>query len=168
MNPPPLFDQCVPVLLRYLVSLDRIVAAVEALPEDQRASVLRARLAPDMLPLYRQVETAAYFALRTACPLAGLAVPQYVAVEPTTAALRENIQHTARRVAALSPSQFEHAASRRIREQAGQSAIELPAPTFLAEFALPNFFFHLSMAYALARMSGCAVGKADYDGFHVY
>lgn len=38
--------------------------------------------------------------------------------------------------------------------------------TFLAEFALPNFFFHLSMAYALARMLGCSVGKAGYDGLH--
>ncbi len=168
MNHPPLFDACVPVLLRYLASLDRIVRAVEALPQEQHASVLQAQLAPDMLPLYRQLETATYFALRTAYPLAGLAVPRYVAVQPSTAALRENITNTIRLMAAMSASQFENAHSRSICEKAGNTAIELPAQEFLAEFALPNFFFHVSMAYAIARMSGCAVGKADYDGFHVY
>ena len=168
MNHPPVFDACVPVLLRYLGSLDRIVLAVEALPHEKRASVLQAKLAPDMLPMHRQVETAAYFALRTAFPLAGSAVPQYMAVQATTSALRENIRNTRRLVEELSPSQFENALARRIPEKAGNTTIELPAQAFLAEFALPNFFFHLSMAYAIARMHGCALGKAHFDGFHVY
>ena len=168
MNHPHRFDEGVPVLLRYLASLERIVLAVEALPQEKRASVLQAKLAADMLPMYRQVETAAYFALRTAYPLAGLAVPSCVAAEPSTEALRESIKNTIRLVAALSPSQFENAQSRSISEKAGSAAVKLPAQAFLAEFALPNFFFHLNMAYAIARMSGCAVGKADYDGFHVY
>ncbi|MGR6777365.1 DUF1993 family protein [Sphaerotilus sulfidivorans] len=164
----PTFDACVPVLLRYLESLERIVAAVEALPPARHVPALLTRLAPDMLSMHGQVQTAAYFALRTAYPLAGLAVPPYMPVEPDTTALRENIRHTRRLVEALSPAQFQHAQARHIREKAGDTTLELPAQTFLSEFALPNFFFHLSMAYAIARSVGCAIGKADYDGLHVY
>lgn len=169
MNPSPcLFDACVPVLQRYLAGLERIVAAVEALPAERQAPVLQARLAPDMLPLYRQVDTASYFALRTAYPLAGLELPPHGAVLATTAALRENLRRTHGLVAVLTPRQFDDAPSRRIRERAGHAAVELPAQRFLSEFALPNFFFHLGMAYAIARAQGCALGKADFDGFHAY
>jgi hypothetical protein len=69
---------------------------------------------------------------------------------------------------ALTPDEFVNAQARKIPEKAGAALVKLPAARFLHEFALPNFFFHLNMAYAIARMQGCALGKADYDGFHVY
>jgi hypothetical protein len=34
--------------------------------------------------------------------------------------------------------------------------------TLATDFALPNFYFHLMIAYALLRMNGVAVGKMDY------
>lgn len=168
MIPPRLFDACVPVLLRYLGSLDRILLAVDALPPDQAARTLVARLAPDMLPFARQVETAAYFALRAACPAAGRAVPPFVASEPTVPGLRDGVAAVTALLQALAPQEFAEAESRTITEKAGEAAVELPAARFLAEYALPNFFFHLNMAYAIARLHGCALGKADYDGFHAY
>lgn len=167
-RPTATFEACVPVLVRYLGSLDRIVAAVGELPPETCRSVLQARLADDMLPFHRQVETAAYFALRTSYPLAGLAVPPYGAAEPAVAALRERIRATRQLVEALDPADFKHAAGRSLREKAGDAVVDLPAQAFLSEFALPNFFFHLNMAYAIARLHGCALGKAHYDGFHVY
>jgi uncharacterized protein len=168
MDQPPLFDACVPVLLRYLDSLDRILVAVDALPPAQAARVLEARLAPDMLPFARQVETAAHFALRTAWPLAGRAVPPFVSSSPTVAGLRARVRANRELLGTLTPDEYESAASRTIAEQAGEARVELPAARFLAEYALPNFFFHLGMAYAIARLHGCALGKAQYDGFHVY
>jgi hypothetical protein len=38
----------------------------------------------------------------------------------------------------------------------------------LQQYALPNFFFHLSMVYALLRQQGLPLSKADFDGWHVY
>ena len=35
-------------------------------------------------------------------------------------------------------------------------------------YAVPNFFFHYSMVYAIARNAGVAIGKTDFDGFHKY
>jgi hypothetical protein len=168
MNPPFLFDACVPVLLRYLDSLDRILIAVEALAPGQAAQVLEARLAPDMLPFARQVETAAHFALRTAYPLARCTVPPFVASDSTVEGLRVRVRANRALLGALAPEDFAGAESRTIAEQAGEARVELPAARFLSEYALPNFFFHLGMAFAIARAHGCALGKAQYDGFHVY
>ena len=168
MNNPRVFEACVPVLARYLATLERIVVSVEALQNEESSVVLRSQLAPEMLPFSKQVETAAFFALRTAYPLAGLPVPPYSESDPTLPALRARIKSTLGLLQALKPSQFVEAQGRTIYEKAGSAVIELPAERFLHEFALPNFFFHLNMAYAIARMHGCALGKADYDGFHVY
>ncbi len=168
MNHPKIFDACVPVLVRYLESLERIVVAVEAMPVEESNVVLQSQLAPDMLPFYKQVETAAYFALRTAYPLAGLPVPPFLESGPTLVALHARVKSTLGLLQDLSPSDFIDALDRTIHERGGAALIELPAERFLHEFALPNFFFHLNMAYALARLHGCALGKTQYDGFHVY
>ena len=97
-----------------------------------------------------------------------LPVPHFLESTTTLAALRALVKSALDLLQALSPSDFFDAHKRTIHEKAGAVPIELPAERFLHEFALPNFFFHLNMAYALARMHGCVLGKAAYDGFHVY
>jgi hypothetical protein len=46
--------------------------------------------------------------------------------------------------------------------------VSLPGPEFLYQYALPNFFFHLTAAYAILRHEGVALGKQDFDGWHAY
>ena len=168
MTQPPLFEACVPVLVRYLASLDRILVAVELLDPERSSQVLVSRLAEDMLPFAQQVETAAYLALRTAYPLAGRPVPPFSKSDASLMGLRGKVASNLALIQALAPDEFMRSQSRIVREKAGDAMIELPAQRFLAEFALPNFFFHLNMAYAIARSHGCTLGKAQYDGFHSY
>jgi hypothetical protein len=68
----------------------------------------------------------------------------------------------------LNASDFAGAELRVLQSQAGQALVSLPATEFLLQYALPNFFFHLSAAYALLRSQGVALGKRDFDGFHSY
>jgi hypothetical protein len=168
MDESPLFTASVPVLLRYLESLRRIVGAVEALPNELARGVLLARLAPDMLSFHAQAETAVQFARRTAFPLAGKQVPPFVPAENTFEALYQKIKQVSTELRAFAPSEFKEANARVIAERAGNTELRLPAEQFLHEYALPNFFFHLNMAYAIARANGAALGKGTYDGFHVY
>jgi hypothetical protein len=35
---------------------------------------------------------------------------------------------------------------------------------YLTSFAIPNFYFHLTTAYAILRHEGLEVGKRDYLG----
>ena len=68
----------------------------------------------------------------------------------------------------LSPEQMHGAGDRMLTSQAGLEAVELPGRAFLTQYALPNFFFHVTTAYAILRHLGVGLGKGDYDGFHVY
>ncbi len=168
MNPPPLYAASVPVLLRYLGTLERVLQAVGREGHARTPQILAARLAPGMMPLAAQVDTAAHLALRTALPLADEAVPAFEASEPGLAGLAGTLGRTSARLRQLPPDRFAHAEGRVITERAGSAQLALPAWTFLGEFALPNLLFHVSMAYAIARHEGCALGKAQFDGFHRY
>jgi len=169
--PVTLHAASVPVFLRYLERLQHLVDAAEAAAADRgyaAADWLGARLAPDMLPFEQQVGIAAHFALRASHPLAGLAVPPYGDFPASFDGLRQRIARVAGLIGVLDPAPFEAAESRTLESQAGQALVRLPAPEFLLQYALPNFFFHLSCAYAILRQRGVALGKQDFDGFHAY
>jgi uncharacterized protein len=148
-----------------LLELAATHARTQDLPE---ASVLQARLAPNMLSLSTQVETAAYFSLRVCFPLAGQAVPAYGEFASTFAGLQLRISHYLRLIDALDAKAFDSAEKRVINAQAGEASLLLPAPEFLFQFALPNFFFHFTIAYAILRHIGVPIGKQQFDGYHAY
>jgi hypothetical protein len=161
----------VPVFQHYLTQLTGLVRKAQAhvnmqdLPE---AAILDARLAPDMLPFSLQVEIAANFARRACAPLAGLDVPAYGAKTESFAWLLAHIADTQAFLAGLTPAQMADADTRTHHSQAGEALVSLKGHEFLLHYALPNFFFHLSSAYAILRQQGLAIGKADFDGFHQY
>jgi len=166
-----LHEASVPVFLRYL---DRLLALVNAADDHARsrgceeAALLHARLAPDMLPFETQVQIAANFALRGCFPLAGQAIPPYGEFPATFDGLRSGIARVAALLTALGPAAFQGGESRIIESKAGNAAVSLAAPEFLFQYALPNFFFHVTAAYAILRSRGLAIGKEQFDGFHSY
>ena len=88
--------------------------------------------------------------------------------ELSFAALAQQIDDTIAYIAAIPPQQFEGPADRVCRDRAGFADIELPADEYLNLYILPNFYFHFSMAYAIARSHGADIGKQDFDGYHLY
>ncbi len=153
MNP-ALYNASVPVFRHYLARVQEIVQL--AGPE-----ALKARVA-DAFPAGRQFATAAGFALRVACPLAGREVPDMPqALAPRLAVVRATL-------GAMRPEEFAGAEARRIRHRAGFADLEQGGEPFLYLFGLPNFFFHVTMGYAALRGAGVALGKADFDAFHLY
>jgi hypothetical protein len=55
-----------------------------------------------------------------------------------------------------------------VQTTAGFAELELPGPEYYQMYAVPNFFFHYSMVYAIARQTGVPIGKSDFDGYHRY
>ena len=151
---PPLYTASVPVFRHYL---ERVSAMVErAGPE-----AMGARIA-DIFPAGQQFATAAGFALRVACPLAGREVPDLpAALGPRLAVARAVL-------GAMKPAVFEGAEARLIRHRAGEAWLEQEGAAFLHLYGMPNFLFHLTMGYAALRAAGVALGKEDFDGFHAY
>lgn len=161
----------VPVFRRYLGQLDGLLVRAQAHVAQARIDerlLLQARLSPTMHPFATQVAIAAGFALRACAPLAGLAVPDRGPPEDSLAGLRTRVAQARAFVESIDPAQMHGREAQRFRSQAGQEAVELPAAEFLLQYAMPNFFFHLTTAYAILRHLGVGVGKADFDGYHVY
>lgn len=166
-----LYDASVPVFLRYLERLRGLVLAAQAFAQAQGRPVdglLAARLAPDMLPFATQVVIACNFTLRAAFPLAGRDVPPDAAFPATPAGLLARIDHTRALLESLDPAGFEAEPARLLESRAGEAHVALAAPAFLTQYAAPNFFFHVSIAYAILRSQGVPLGKASFDGWHAY
>jgi len=162
-----MYQASVPMMIRMLTNLKGILAKAAAHARDKKieeAVLLGARLYPDMFPLTRQVQVASDFARRTAARLAGR--------EPL--ALEDNEKTFDELIARLDRS-IEYARSIPAGEIDGSEAREIVFPvrgqpkrltsmSYLCDFALPNFFFHVTTAYAILRHNGVEIGKADYIG----
>jgi hypothetical protein len=147
--------------------LDTAASDIDAQGGSEK-ELLAARLAPDMLPLSSQIEIAVNFALRACFPLAGRPVPPFGESLPTFAGLQARIARASALLATLNEADFAGVESRVIDSRAGEAALALSAPAFLYKYAMPNFFFHVTTAFAILRHQGTPLGKGDFDGFHVY
>lgn len=140
--------------------LDKAIAYAESkeFPADNFAGL---RLAPDMHPLTFQVQSACDSAKGTSARLAGIEPPKHEDNETTMAELKARIAKTLAFLSTLEAKQFEGAAEREIRLSflPGKG---LKGVNYLREMALPNFYFHVTTAYALLRSHGVNVGKRDF------
>jgi hypothetical protein len=123
------------------------------------------RLAPDMLPFAAQVRIASDIARLGAARLAGIDPPRWPDDETTLAALGARVRRSTAFIAALDAAQLEGSDAREIElpQRVGEP-LRFSGINFLQRWALPNFHFHVTMAYALLRHAGVDLGKADYLG----
>jgi uncharacterized protein len=157
----------VPTFLQTLKALTIVLGKAEAHCEAKKIApeaLLTARLFPDMHPLSRQVQMASDFAAKTCARLAGIEVPTYPDVETTFAELKTRIATASDYVGGFTAKQFEGAETREIVVAAGPRSFTFNGASLLANFALPNFFFHATTAYDILRHNGVEVGKRDFLG----
>ncbi len=166
-----MYTASVPVFSRYLDQLAKLLVLAEAHIARHQLdpkAVLEAGLAPSMLPFAVQVEIAANFALRACAPLAGRDVPPLREHRDSLSSLQRHIASTRAFLATLTPADMDGREGQQFTSKAGQAMLSLEGPAFLTQYALPNFFFHTTTAFAILRHIGVEIGKADFDGFHLY
>ncbi len=137
-----------------------LARAVEA--EFPPANLLAARLAPDMHPLLRQVQIACDLAKSGGARLAGVEVPAHADDETTFEELFARIDRVRAFLDALDPAAIEAGVDRTIEIRVRDQQFTFQGIDFLNRWSLPNFYFHLGMAYALLRHNGVALGKRDF------
>jgi hypothetical protein len=128
------------------------------------AVLLAARLAPDMLPLTRQVQIAGDIAKNSIARLAGQEPPRFEDNETTFEQLRARLARTIDYLQGLPASAFEGAETRDIKLPAGERTLEFKGLAFLQRWAIPNVFFHVTTAYDILRHNGVELGKSDFIG----
>ncbi len=162
-----IYDLSIPVLTRGLTNLTAILdkaAAHAAAKKIDPAVLAQARLFPDMFPLSRQVQITCDTAKGAAARLAGVEVPKHEDTEKTIEELKQRVAKTLEFVKSIKAEQLHGAESKTIEMKFPNSTLTFTGLTYLANFVLPNFFFHISMTYALLRTNGIEVGKMDYLG----
>jgi uncharacterized protein len=156
----------VPVFLHQLkallVWLDKAQAHAEARRFDPN-NYLALRLAPDMLPFVAQVRIASDAAKGCVARLAGQDPPKFDDTEASLDELRERVRKTLAYVASVAPAAIDGSEEREIViPMRNRDPVRLKGEFFLKHWALPNFLFHCTTAYALLRHAGVELGKADF------
>lgn len=158
----------VPVFTQMLGGLKEVLAKADAHAEARKiepAALLQARLFPDMFGLLRQVQIACDFASGVCARLAGAEVPNYDATEQSFADLQARIATTLAFIGGLGEAAFADAATRDIVTRPGTpKERHFNGEDYLLHYGLPQFFFHVTTAYAILRHNGVELGKKDYMG----
>ena len=128
------------------------------------AVLLAARLAPDMLPLTRQVQIACDISKNSLARLAGQEPPRFEDNETTFEQLHARIARTVDFLRGVPAVALEGCETRDIKVPAGERTFEFKGLEFLERWAIPNVFFHVTTAYNILRHNGVELGKRDFIG----
>jgi hypothetical protein len=162
-----LYDVSIPIFTLSLNNLaailDKAATHSEAKKVDPKA-LPAARLIVDMLPLSAQIQIACDSAKGAAARLAGVEVPKHEDTESTIPELKARVMKTLEFIGSIKPGQLEGAETRQIELKFPQNTLKFTGLNYLTNFVLPNFFFHLTMTYALLRKNGVELGKRDFLG----
>jgi hypothetical protein len=161
-------NSSVPVFVRMFANtlswLDKAQAHAEARRFDP-VNYLGLRLAPDMLPLTRQVQIATDGAKACVARLAGQEVPKWDDNEASLDDLRARLRRASDYVQTFTPQHLEGSESREIvlPMRTGEPR-RFSGENFLLQYVMPNLYFHTTMTYALLRHAGVELGKKDFLG----
>ncbi len=161
-----MYVETIKQVMKMLGQLDKWIekAATFAQAKKFDASVyFTLRLAPDQYPFARQVQIACDTAKFLAARLSGKEAPSHPDTEKTLDELRARVRAVVTYLEGFSAKDFEGAATRVITQPRWEGKVMSGADYFL-EHGVPNFFFHLTHAYAILRHSGVDLGKRDYLG----
>jgi len=150
-------------MLRNLSSfLDR-AEAYAASKKFESTILVNSRLAPDQFPLVRQVQIACDTAKIGAMRLTGKQCPTHADTEQTIPELKARIESTIGWLETLKASDYAETATR-IVSQPRWEGKTLTGEQFALQHMIPNFYFHLTTAYAILRHNGVDLGKKDFLG----
>jgi hypothetical protein len=163
---PSLYDASVPVFHQMLSALDAIIDKAIAHAEAKKIDpsvFATARLYPDMFPFSKQITVATDFAKGPSARLAGVEVPKFEDnAETSLSDAKARLKKTQDFIATLKPAQFEGAETRDITIQLRGTPTIFKGKAYLLHYAMPNFYFHTTTAYAILRHNGIEIGKPDF------
>ena len=164
---PTMYELTVPALVRGLNVLDAYMDRAMLFAVDQKIpadTLIHARLAPDMMTLCGQVQRASDHAKNGVSRLAAVDAPSYPDNESTFPELKERLAKTIGFIKRAPQQSFDDGEKREIKLPFKTAFDPLTGASYLSNFLLPNFYFHVATAHAILRHLGLDVGKMDYLG----
>ena len=162
-----LYDISVPVFSRGLGQLTHVLekSLAHAKANDiDPETLVDARLAPDMITLAGQIQRASDASKLGVARISGVTAPSFPDEEKTYDELLARIAKTQAFLGTVDRALVDGQEERQVTIKAREGEAHFTAPRYLLQFALPNFFFHVTTAYDVLRHKGMPVGKLDYLG----
>ncbi len=125
--------------------------------------LLQSRLAPDQLDFIKQIQIATDTAKLGCSRITGKEAPKHEDNEKTLPELKARIESVIAYLETYSAKDFVGAAERRVTTPRWEGKT-LSGAEFVVHHAVPNFYFHITTAYAILRHNGVDIGKKDYLG----
>jgi hypothetical protein len=161
-----MYTASVPVFQHMLRNLVHILDKGEANAQARKfepAVLATSRLAPDMLPFTRQILIACDAAKNGVARIAGVEAPKFEDNETTFAELKARVQKTLEFLATVPAAKLEGTEDKEVTFPVGRDkTLTMKSAAYLTTWVLPNFFFHVTTAYAILRHNGVDLGKQDY------
>jgi len=162
-----LYDLTVPAFLRGFAAMSGFLAKGEAFAEEKGidpAELLNARLIEDMGPLTSQVQRASDAAKFTVVRIGGIENVAMPDEETSFADLQDRIAKTLAFLNAVPREAIDGKEDAPVELKTPTRTLEFTGRSYVLGFVLPNFYFHVTTAYALLRHKGVPIGKMDYLG----
>ncbi|HVK62404.1 MAG TPA: DUF1993 domain-containing protein [Bdellovibrionales bacterium] len=161
-----IFETTVPPFIKtfknLLAILDKSAAYADS-KKFQTEVLLQSRLAPDMFPLMKQIQIACDTAKLGASRLTGKDAPTHADDEVTLAQIKARITSVISYLESFSEKNYADSPARQITTPRWEGKY-LTGDEYAIHHVIPNFYFHISMAYAILRNNGVDIGKKDYLG----
>ncbi len=162
-----LYDLTVPAFRRGFANLSAILTAGEAFARDHgiaEADMLDTRLVADMAPLTAQVQRASDTAKGAMVRIGGIPNLAMADDEVSVAALQQRIAATLAFLDTVPRAAIDGKEDAPVTLVTSGGSVDFTGRSYVLGFVLPNFYFHITTAYALLRMRGMPIGKMDYLG----
>jgi hypothetical protein len=162
-----LYDITVPVFIRALDNLSEILKKGRAFADEQglpHADLLEARLFHDMAPLTAQIQRASDASRFTVKRISGRDIPEMPDTETSFDELEARIAATIAFLKTVPAESMNGREGAPVEVKTPNVTLQFTGRSFVLDFVIPNFFFHVTTAYALLRHKGVPIGKRDYIG----
>ena len=156
-----MYEASVPVFVKSLTNMRNWLG--KAAEEKGEAGLMEARLAPDMRPLPAQYQMASDSAKNALARLTGTEAPSMPDTEASFAELKDRCDRTIRYLEEFDAAALDGSEDREVvLTFPNGMGYRFIGSEYLAGFALPNFYFHVTTAYAILRNAGVQLGKPDF------
>jgi hypothetical protein len=165
-----LFEMTVPQFTKMLHNLSLIIDKATTNATNRKFEMdvlLSARLAPDQFNFIRQIQITCDTAKLCCARLTGIDAPNFDDSEKTYAEIKTRVEKTISYLKTVTAKDFEGADEKHITQPRWEGKY-LTGKEYAEQHAIPNFYFHMSTAYAILRHNGVPVGKKDYLGAMPY
>ena len=164
--PLPMYKISVPMFINNFNILSEILLKAEKDAEKRiidESVFINARLAPDMMPLTKQIQIGTDMVRLGIARLAGVKAPAFKDNETTFSDLRKRIQKTITFLNKIKEKQMDDSDLKKIEFSIRKRVFKFRnGHAYLTDWIIPHFFFHMTTTYAILRSNGVKLGKRDF------